>query len=139
MLKESEFRRSQFSSGLVVRLADDQFWVLPAISSLELGGSEFAAIVQGFDEAGDDQARNQAELALVIYLLDLNYQLTPRTFSAILDCSGSEERLERFREMTRLVAVTYSGDQRSVPEPVSPPRRSWWPRILRFGPAYYLK
>ena len=80
---------------------------------------------EGLWEAENETDFQRVALALLIYLLDFNYRLSPAEFSAILDCPVAGDRLERLREATRVVAISHLSSADHVRYPAAAARRSW--------------
>ena len=69
-------------------MADGQFWTVPG--PLDLGThpfnvEEYEALLEAICAAEDDSERFRATLALTIYLLNRNYELTPADYVRLLD------------------------------------------------------
>ena len=122
MWKETEFRRDRFQPGLTVQLTDGQSWVLPDPSCSEIAGDEYSMLRAGLQEAEDETEFLQAGLALMIYLLDFNYQLTPTDFRAILESSAAGDRLDA---AMRTIAASHFPARDPLCCLDSGPRRSW--------------
>jgi hypothetical protein len=89
MLDPTQCRRSEFCGGVPVSLADNQIWFIPAAPApgAELDsqfGPAYGALLRSIAEAEDAAERSRAELALAIFLLRFNYDLTPENLQAIL-------------------------------------------------------
>ena len=75
-------RRPSFRAGFEIKLADGHEWTFPApqdrsISSDSGAGDEYLGLLRAVWEAEDIHERRLGELALAIYLIELNYQLSP--------------------------------------------------------------
>ena len=80
VVDELTSRRCRFRSGTSIRLADDQEWVFPAPTAdpefaVESAGVEYLGLIRAVQEAEDQNEARLAELALAIYLIELNYEL----------------------------------------------------------------
>lgn len=106
MRNEHALRRTDFHSGFAIPLADGQVWTLP-MSPLDPaagrprpdngpGQSGYWSTLRAVAEA-DDEERPLAELVLVIYLLNRNYQLRPADYQEILDAPEGHPDHERLR------------------------------------------
>ena len=97
LVHERLSRRPAFRDGVKIRLADDQVWTLPSPtkpSESETGsfGPEYPDIIQAIIEVTDSSEQRLAELALVIFLLGHNYNLSPLDYECVLGfSSGSPE------------------------------------------------
>lgn len=130
MLDETRRRRADFLPGAAVRLADGQLWTLPAIPSTagrSLGiGPDYEALVDALGQAEDEFERARGELALVVFLLTRNYDLTPADCQSLLlaPCGGAAlvELRSLFREIAeihaRAAALARSGPRE--PNPMHP-------------------
>jgi hypothetical protein len=81
VVDELSTRRSRFQPGTSIRLANDQEWTFPAPTAVskfavEPEGAEYLGLIQAVQEAEDQSERRLAELALAIFLIALNYQLS---------------------------------------------------------------
>ena len=113
-MKEDALRRSRFCPGLAIRLADDQSWNLPDSDCPGISGPEYDSLVGALQEAGDDDDRLLAELALAIYLLDYNYRFSPDDYAAVLDERSGEGPSSVLRESLRAVATAHVRPGRSA-------------------------
>jgi hypothetical protein len=89
LVQERQSRRTSFRDGVKIRLADDQLWTLPAppkTSELEAAsfGSDYTGIIQAIMDVNDSAEQRLAELALVIFLLEHNYCLSPLDYQCLL-------------------------------------------------------
>lgn len=89
MLDPSNYRRSDSRDGVAVALADDHRWVVPSPPSADDAsnhpfGPKYGALLDAILEAEDLAEVSRAELALLIYLLEINYHLTPQQLQSIL-------------------------------------------------------
>jgi hypothetical protein len=81
VVDELSTRRSQFQPGTPICLANHQEWIFPAPTAdsefaVESAGAEYLGLLQAVQEAEDQSERRLAELALAIFLIGLNYQLS---------------------------------------------------------------
>ena len=81
MVDELSSRRSRFQPGTPICLANGQEWTFPAPTAdsefaVEAAETEYLGLIHAIMEAEDQSDRRRAELALVIFLIGLNYQLS---------------------------------------------------------------
>ena len=81
MVDELSSRRSRFRPGNPICLANDQEWTLPAPVAdsefaVESAEAEYLGLIHAVQEAEDQSERRLVELALAIFLIELNYQLS---------------------------------------------------------------
>ena len=81
MVDELSSRRSRFQSGIPICLANGQEWTFPAPAvdsefALESAEAEYLGLIHVVQEAEDQSERRLAELALAIFLIGLNYELS---------------------------------------------------------------
>jgi hypothetical protein len=74
-------RRSRFQPGTPICLANGQEWTFPAPTAdsefaVEAAETEYLGLIHAIMEAEDQSDRRRAELALAIFLIGLNYQLS---------------------------------------------------------------
>jgi hypothetical protein len=91
-------RCPSFRDGVDIRLADGQFWTLPAPpktseSRYESFGTEYTDIIHALMEVNDRSEQRLAELALAIFLLGLNYSLSPSDYECLLGFSPESPEL----------------------------------------------
>jgi hypothetical protein len=91
-------RRPSFRDGVNIRLADGQFWTLPAPqkpseSRYESFGTEYTDIIHALMEVNDRSEQRLGELALAIFLLGLNYSLSPSDYECLLGFSPESPEL----------------------------------------------
>ena len=103
MVDELSTRRSRFQHGTSIRLANDQEWIFPAPTAVsrcafELEGAEYLGLIQAVQEAEDQSERRLAELALAIFLIGLNYQLSS---SDLLDLFTFQSRSQKLADSQR--------------------------------------
>jgi hypothetical protein len=96
-------RRPGFRAGREITLADGQAWTFPAPQSeavsTECGAdAEYVGLVRIVWEAENIHERYLAELVLAIYLIELNYHLTPTELESLFTYApGSPELAESQR------------------------------------------
>jgi len=81
VVDELSSRRSRFQPGNSICLANDQEWTFPAPTAgsefaVESAEAEYLGLLQAVQEAEDQSERRLAELALAIFLIGLNYELS---------------------------------------------------------------
>jgi len=81
VVDELSCRRSRFQSGNPICLANDQEWIFPAPRAdsefaVESAEVEYLGLIHAVQEAEDQSERRLAELALAIFLIGLNYELS---------------------------------------------------------------
>ncbi len=81
VVDELSNRRSRFQPGNPICLANDQEWTFPAPAAdlefaVESAEAEYLGLIHVVREAEDQSERWLAELALAIFLIGLNYQLS---------------------------------------------------------------
>jgi hypothetical protein len=107
-MDEAVSRRSPFYQGRKIRLADGQSWVLPSPSvdsgaDFTLLGPDYRSLLRAVREAEDEAERLLSELALAIFLLGCNYELSPSGYQRLLGFpSGAPELVEVQQEFHRL-------------------------------------
>jgi hypothetical protein len=107
-MDEAVMRRSPFYQGRKIGLADGQWWILPS-PSVESGadftllGPEYRSLLRAVREAEDEAERLLSELALAIFLLGCNYELSPIHYQRLLGFPpGAPELVEVQQEFHRL-------------------------------------
>lgn len=104
MLDEAVRRRVGFETGMAVRLADGQSWMVPWLSG---GPGAWSAAdreaVQAVWEAEDAAECRRAELALAIRLLGRNYRLGPDDLTALLLFEPGDPRLAEAQDAFRVM------------------------------------
>jgi hypothetical protein len=98
LVHERLSRRPSFRDGVSIRLADNQFWTLPAApkpseSRSESFDIEYTDIIHALMEVRDRSEQRLAELALAIFLLGLNYSLSPSDYEFLLGFSPESPEL----------------------------------------------
>jgi len=130
-------RRGTFQEGLSIPMADHQAWVFPiAGGELRLTAAkhdEYLGILKAYAEGEDATERQLAELALAIFLIELNYELDSRELALLFSFPpGSPALLEAhasFRNLAlgHLEAVQggASLDADSQELPIAPGPKLW--------------
>jgi hypothetical protein len=121
MCNERALRRPDFLPGLPIRLADGQCWTFPVPRAssgspervapgelLGLFGDGYAPTLAAVLEAEDESERLRAELALAIFLLGRNYDLSPAVFREILSFRPGDAALVEMQRAFHEVAVEHS-------------------------------
>lgn len=108
MVNERSKRRRDFSQGIAVRLADGQEWWVPAPGQWlghdrRMADPEYSLLVEGMADAENAVDLARAELALGIYLLDLNYRLQPDDYAELLDVTPGDPRSDAVRVALRIL------------------------------------
>ena len=88
VVDELTSRRSRFQSGTPIVLANNQKWLFPAPTAdsefpVDSGGAEYLGLICAVQEAEDQNERRLAELALAIYLIGLNYELSSAELASL--------------------------------------------------------
>jgi hypothetical protein len=117
MADEKALRRPTFVEGRRVVLADGQSWSLPTHRA-DRADPEYDAILRMVREAEDASDRLRSELALTIFLLSRNYQLTPDVLQEILGFSPDDPALVVMQQTVHALAVE---SMRDLPEEASSP------------------
>jgi hypothetical protein len=109
VVDELSTRRSRFQPGTSIRLANDQEWIFPAPTAgsrfaFELEGAEYLGVIQAVLEAEDQSERRLAELALAIFLIGLNYQLSSTDLVDLLTFQPRSLRLADSQRAFELLA-----------------------------------
>jgi hypothetical protein len=92
MVNERSVQRTSFVEGTNVVLADGQTWSLPE-RRLDHDDHEYDAMLRMVCEAEDEAERLRAELALTIFLLNRNYELSPELYQTLLDFEPGDPAL----------------------------------------------
>jgi hypothetical protein len=101
-------RRPGFRAGREITLADGQAWTFPAPQSEAVStecevDTEYVGLVRIVWEAENPHERYLAELVLAIYLIELNYHLTPAELESLFTYPpGSPELAESQRAFDAL-------------------------------------
>ena len=107
-MDEAVTRRSLFYQGRKIKLADGQSWIFPS-ASVESGadftllGPDYRLLLRAVREAEDEAETRLSELALAIFLLGCNHELSPIDYQRLLGFpSGAPELVEVQQEFHRL-------------------------------------
>ena len=123
-MEEAVTRRSHLYQGRRIKLADGQSWVLPSPSveleaDLTLLGPDYRSLLRAVREAEGEAERRLCELALAIFLLGCNYELSPIGYQRIL-CfpPDASQLIEVQKELHRLAQdhLVYLSDDPDVDE-----------------------
>lgn len=98
MVDEPSTRRSRFQPGTPIRLANDQEWTFPAPTAhsefaVESAEAEYLGLIHALLEAEDRSERRLAELALAIFLIGLNYQLSSSDLASLFTFQPRSQEL----------------------------------------------
>jgi hypothetical protein len=91
-LDEGSARRFDFVDGVTVRLADGDWWSLP-LRDTRKPEPEYDELLAAVCEAEDREERLLGELALMVSLLDRNYNLAPNELAELLNFSQGDPAL----------------------------------------------
>jgi len=108
--RELTSRRSTFRGGRGLRLADGEVWNFPhpaATPPHDGGEVSHRDLTLAICEADDEYDRGLAELALAIYLLNLNYELSPRDLRELLTFEPGSEALREWRAGLREIVTSH--------------------------------
>ncbi len=138
MVDELSCRRSRFQPGTPICLANDQEWTFPAPTAdsglvFESAEAEYLGLIQAVREAEDQSERLLAELALAIFLIGLNYQLSSTDLANLFTFQPRSQKLidsqHAFESLARdhILSLAMRGEPHlPVPSPRAkrrPPRR----------------
>jgi hypothetical protein len=121
-MDEAVTRRSHLYQGRRIKLADGQSWVLPSPSveleaDLTLLGPDYWSLLRAVRKAEGEAERRLCELALAIFLLGCNYELSPIGYQRML-CfpPGAPELIQVQKELHRLAQdhLVYLSDDPDV-------------------------
>ena len=110
MVDELSSRRSSIQAGNLISLANDQEWTFPAPTTdsefaFESAGAEYPGLIRAMMEAEDQSERRLAELALAIFLIGLNYQLSSTELANLFTFQPRSQELadsqHAFESLTR--------------------------------------
>ena len=110
MVNEQSSRRAQFRPGNPICLANDQEWTFPAPTAdsefaVESAEAEYLGLIHAVQEAEDQSERRLAELALAIFLIGLNYQLSSTELANLFTFQPRSQELadsqHAFESLTR--------------------------------------
>ena len=115
MVDELSSRRSRFPPGTPICLANDQEWTFPAPtadseSAFEPAGAEYLGLIHAVQEAEDQSERRLAELALAIFLIGLNYDLSSTDLAQPVHVPAAIARAGGFAtaRSNRWLAITFA-------------------------------
>ena len=123
-MDEAVTRRSRLYQGRKIKLADGQSWVLPSPSveleaDLTLLGPDYRSLLRAVREARGETEGRLSELALAIFLLGYNCELSPIGYQRML-CfpPGAPQLIEVQKELHRLAQdhLVYLSDDPDVDE-----------------------
>ena len=113
MQEEQSLRRDDFGWGVPVRLADRQTWNFPTPHELierdlpnDLA-SEYFALTRGVVEAESLMDLTRAELALALFLLRRNYELTPAVCFQVLGFAPNDPELRSMQQAVHVLAMDH--------------------------------
>ena len=126
MRDERALRRPTFAEGRRLTLADGQTWSLPERPA-DHDDPKYDAMLRMIGEAEDEADRLRSELALSIFLLARNYELTPEAFQVLLDFAPGDPAQAQMQrdvhalavEQIRRVPWAGSAPEAEEPEPLS--------------------
>ena len=107
--------------GSPVRLADGGEWILPVFDPRN--DPECAALLAEVSEAEDRADLLRAELALTVWLLRRNYELSPAQFEALLSFPEGDPRLSALQATVHQLVCDAFPVLRSSRTPAACPRR----------------
>lgn len=122
MLDERTLRRDDFAQGATIRLADRQTWSFPTPEDMSdmtndpRRAQEYRALTGLILESGSRLELLQGELALTIFLLGCNYELSPATCYQVLCFQPEDPLLAEAREALHALAMQHVRARRTVPE-----------------------
>ena len=108
--KELASRRSTFRGGSGILLADDRVWNLPAPAAVVRtaeaeNAARYSELLRAVREADGESDRGLAELALAIFLLGLNYDLSAADLQDLLAFEPESAALHDWRRnLSEIVA-----------------------------------
>jgi hypothetical protein len=108
MADEQALRRPTFVEGARVPLADGQTWSLPGRQA-DQADPEYDAMLRLVFEAEDEAERLRSELALIVFLLSRNYQLTPDLYQELLDFPPGDPALVEMQRAVHALAIEQMG------------------------------
>lgn len=144
MADEQALRRPTFVEGARVPLADGQTWSLPRRRA-DQADPEYDEMLKVVFEAEDEAERLRSELALTIFLLSRNYQLTPEAYQELLDFPPGDPTLVELQQAVHALAVEQMGHLMlygpapGVESPTTPsPRGNMLGRLARLRSRWWL-
>jgi hypothetical protein len=140
MIEELLRRRQEFQPGRKICLADGQSWTFPSplVTDDPKGfqaALEYGPLLDALREADSESERALAELALAVFLLDWNYNLSPSEYQKLLSFPPDSPAVEEWRENLDGLARSHlraapDFDGRIVAKAVTSPSQSWLTRLL---------
>jgi len=106
-----------------MRLADGQFWNLPGPAAVVRNGEDearYPELLRAICESDDEAGRGLAELALAIFLLNLNYDLSPVDLQDLLTFEPGSDALRDWRRELREIATAHVEFHRRIPASPAP-------------------
>ncbi len=109
MVDELSSRRSRFQPGTPICLANDQEWTFPAPTAdsefaVESAEAEYLGLIHAVQEAEDQSERRLVELALAIFLIGLNYQLSSTDLANLFTFQPRSQELADSQHAFELLA-----------------------------------
>jgi hypothetical protein len=113
-MKEAVRRRSPFYRGREIKLADGKPLIFPSPgveseADFTRLGPDYQSLLQAVREAGDEAERRLGELALAIFLLGCNYELSPMDYQRLLDFPPSASELVEVQQKFHRLALDHLG------------------------------
>jgi len=140
VVDELSYRRSRFQPGTPICLANDQEWTFPAPTAdsefaVEAAETEYLGLIHAIMEAEDQSDRRRAELALAIFLIGLNYQLSSTELANLFTFQPRSRELTDSQHAFRVAGSrshSLAGKTGKLPQAPSPgaQRRSSGRRVL---------
>ncbi|APW59916.1 hypothetical protein [Paludisphaera borealis] len=140
MVDELSRRRHNFQPGRKLRLANGQLWVFPTprVPGDPTGfqaDAEYRPLLDSVREADSDAERALAELALAVFLLSWNYDLSPSEYQELLSFPAGSPAVEEWRGNMSELACAHIGGPLLAKEP-GMAYQGWFSRLLaRFRPS----
>jgi hypothetical protein len=140
VVEELICRRPTFRPGREITLADGRPWTFPApgghaVPATRARDDDYLGLLRAVWEAEDLQERYLAELALAIYLIELNYQLSSAELEFLFTYrSGSPELADSQRAFDMLAREHLQSvcPEAILPQPPSSPREPVQKPCARF-------
>ena len=113
MQEERSLRRDDFGWGVPVRLADHQTWNFPTPGELvernlpQGLAHEYFALTRGVVEADSLVDLTRAELALAIFLLNRNYEMTPAACFQVLGFAPDDPESRSAQQAVHVLAMDH--------------------------------
>ena len=142
MYHETESRRSGFLGGIPVQLANGEFWAFPGPRELSSEGatrdSKLSGLLEAISQSEDFAEQSRMELALAIYLITLNYDLTPKGYLEVLGDGADVRVREQLRACFHDIARRHAEAvvSRSPAAKAEPPKMGRRFRFPLFHPAH---